>query len=124
MNICPVLLDITIRCSTLLFIPWGANYFGTNIQKLKVYTFSAKDHSLHCYPPPNTNWGGYFLELSVSKTTDSLFTCSQSQNDDITKPCLGLMANLCRHNQSVQVQIKSQVGHALSICTPPPYFHA
>ncbi|KAI5620016.1 protein CIP2A, partial [Silurus asotus] len=34
----------------------------------------------------------------------------QSQNDDVTKSCLGLMANLCRHNQSVQVHVKSQIN--------------
>ncbi|XP_047468227.1 protein CIP2A isoform X2 [Mugil cephalus] len=36
-----------------------------------------------------------------------LMTNIQSQNDDVVMPCLGLMANLCHDNHSVQSYIKS-----------------
>jgi len=44
------------------------------------------------------------------------FVCSESKETEVTPWCLGLMANLCRNNLSLQMFVKGKVSFPVVFC--------
>jgi len=60
----------------------------------------------------------YCISAKVSVHVHCMYDCiaaSEGKETDVTPWCLGLMANLCRNNVSLQTFVKGKVGYSCDV---------